>query len=36
MKGHDEWRQFVCAFAASAATITCVGDVCAATYEAGV
>jgi len=29
-------RQFVCAFAASAATFACVGDVSAATYEAGV
>jgi len=29
------WRRFVCAFAASAATFACVGDVSAATHEAG-
>ena len=28
-------RRFVCAFAASAATFACVGDVSAATHEAG-
>src|SRR5438874_837984 len=29
------WRRFVCAFAASAAAFACVGDVSAATHEAG-